>query len=237
MIRPVLFLAAATALAVPAGAAEFTVAATGPVVELSVSETVKARPDLAEIGAGVTTDAATAVEAMRLNAARMDAVIRRIRELGVAEDDIQTSGISLNPRYDYDREAQQQVFRGYQAGNRVSVTLRDIGEVGAVLDALVAAGATDISGPSFSIEDDSAARAQAREAAMRRAREQALAYARMAGFATVRLLQVSEAIAAGAPQPMMRQVAMAEAADVSTPVQPGLVAAGVTVNVTYEMSN
>src|SRR5690606_31011662 len=138
-------------------------------------------------------------------------------------------------QYDYDQAAQRQVFRGYSASNRVSVRLRDVPRTGEVLDALVAAGATDLGGPDWSIDDDTAARAQARRQALETAPAQALEYARAAGYADVRLLEVSETIAAQPPMPYLRSV-RAEAAQAATPVQPGLVQAGVTVRVVYAMT-
>ena len=233
MNRFALPLAAIAAVAAPVAAADVTVSAQGPVVELSVTETVKARPDLAEVGAGVTTEAATAVEAMRLNAEEMNRVVARIRSLGIAEDDVQTTGINLNAAYDYN--GQRPVFRGYQASNRVSVTLRKVEDTGKVLDALVAAGATDLSGPSFSVADDTAAQAQARKAAVQKAEKMAREYAEWSGYTGVRVLKISEGVQSGPPMPMMRAVAM-EAADSSTPVQPGLVGTAVTVSITYEMT-
>ena len=167
MIRFAIPALAATGIAASAHAAEVQVQAQGPVVELSVSETVDAKPDIVEIGAGVTSQADTAVEAMRLNAREMTAVIDRIKALGIDEDDIQTTGINLNAQYDYDQSTRRQVFRGYQASNRVSVTLREVERAGEVLDALVAAGATDINGPSFSLENDEGPRAQATRAFVR----------------------------------------------------------------------
>lgn len=226
-------LMAMAAAAVPANAADVTVAAQGPIVELSVTETVKGRPDLAEVGAGVTTDAPSAVEAMRLNAEQMARVVARIRSLGIAADDVQTTGIGLNAVYDYN--GQRSVFRGYQASNRVSVTLRKVDDTGKVLDALVAAGATDLSGPSFSIADDTAAQAQARKAAVQKAERMAREYAGWNGYTGVRVLKISEAMHAGPPMPMMRGIA-AEAAMAATPVEPGLVGTSVTVSVTYEMT-
>lgn len=227
---------AAVALSQPAQA-DVQITTNQPVVELSVTETVKGDPDIATIGAGVQTLSPTAVEAMRANAREMTAVIDRIKALGVDEKDIQTTGVSLYPQYDYDQEQRRQVFRGYQASNRVSVILRDIDRTGPVLDALVAAGATDVSGPDFSINDDTAAKAQARAAAMQRAEAMARDYARMAGYPNVRLLKVSEAVGYTPPQPMMRMVKVeAQAADASTPIQPGQIGSSVTVSVTYEMA-
>ena len=237
MIRCALGLLATTALAATsAAAAEVQIAAQGPVVELTVSESVEAEPDIATVSAGVTTQARTAVEAMRTNAQAMNAVVDRIEQLGVAERDIQTSGISLGAMYDYNQQTQRQVFRGYQASNRVSVRLRDIQRTGEVLDALVAAGATDLGGPEWSIDDDTAARAQARSAAMERARAQALEYARLAGYSDLRLLEINETVAPSRPMPIIAQMARAEAADASTPVRPGMVEATVIVTVKYELT-
>jgi uncharacterized protein YggE len=233
---PLLAAASLGALAAPVAAAEIQIAATGPVVELTVTESVKAKPDIATINTGVTNLAPTAVEAMRQNATQMNSVIDRIKTLGVAAEDIQTSGINLSAQYDYDQQAQKPVFRGYQASNRVTVVLRKIENAGKVLDALVAAGATDIGGPDFSLEDNTAAVAMARKAAMLKAAAQAKAYADMAGYKGLRLLEIDEAQSSfGPPMPYARlEMANAKA---PTPVEPGLVANSVTITVKYELTN
>ncbi len=238
MTRFALPIAAATALALPLSAthaADVQLQASGPVIELSVTESVASDPDIANLSAGVTTQAPTAVQAMQQNAAQMARVIAEIEAQGVARDDIQTSGISLNAQYDYDQQTRSQVFRGYQVSNRVSVTLRDIDRTGEVLDALVAAGATDLGGISWSVDDPTAAREQARAAAFEAAREQAMTYAEMSGYSDIRLLQVSENVQANRPMPMVQRMAM-DATEESTPVRPGQVESSVTVSVTYEMS-
>lgn len=224
------------ALAAPATAAEVQIQATGPVVELTVTESVEGEPDIVDVGAGVTSQAQTAVEAMQQNATAMAAVVERIKALGIAERDIQTTGISLGAQYDYDQQNRRQVFRGYQASNRVSVKLRDVQATGRVLDALVAAGATDLSGPNWSVEDDSAARSQARTTAMEAARLRALEYARLAGYSDIRLLEISETFAPPRPMPMAGRAVELQAASADTPVQPGLVESSVTVTVKYELS-
>jgi len=237
MIRYSIPAFAALGLATTAQAAEIQIAVTGPVVELSVIEQVEAEPDLVNVSAGVTTDAPTAVDALRLNSVELRKVIDRLKALGIAESDIQTTGINLNARYDYDQRQERQIFRGYQASNRVSVTLRDIDETGKVLDALVVAGATDLSGPSFSLDDDTSAKAQARASAMTRGRSQALEYARMAGYSDIRLLEVNETITGyNGPMPQMRAVTTVDVAEQSAPVQPGLVGTSVNITVKYEMT-
>lgn len=234
MIRTIVPLAIAAA-AVPA-AAEVQVTSQGPVVELSVTETVKARPDIAEVSAGVTSEAPTAVAAMAANAKAMDAVIARIKALGIRAEDIQTTGINLGAQYDYEQNRGRPTFRAYQASNRVSVTLRDVKRTGPILDALVAAGATDINGPSFSIDDDTAPRAQARKAAFEKAQRQATEYARWAGYSGVRLLSINEAVMPNRPMPYEAPRAVAAMDAKATPVEPGLVGTAVTVSITFEMT-
>jgi uncharacterized protein YggE len=173
---------------------------------------------------------------MRQNAVQMNSVIDRIKALGIAAEDIQTSGINLSAQYDYDQQAQKQVFRGYQASNRVTVVLRKIENAGKVLDALVAAGATDIGGPDFALEDNTAALATARKGAMLKAAAQAKAYAEMTGYSGMRLLEVDESQSSfGTPMPYVRMEAAS--AKAPTPVEPGLVANSVTITVKYELTN
>jgi len=234
MLKPVTTLAAASAMMLPAAAfaaPQVNLAPTGPVVELTINESIEAAPDRATIGAGVTTTAPTATEAMRQNAAEMTKVIARIKALGIAEKDIQTTGIALGPQYDYQDGGP--VFRGYQAANRVSVILRKIDQTGPVLDALVEAGATDIGGPTFSIADDTPLKEQARKAAVARGAAQARAYAAMLGYADVKVLAVSENIAGSVPFYAAAKVVALEAT--ATPIQPGMVGTDVNLTITYEL--
>lgn len=239
MVRPTLALLAASALALPAtglAAAEVALKADGPVIELSVYESVSVAPDIATIGAGVTTEAPTATEALRQNSAEMTKVIAKLKALGIAEKDIQTTGINLNARYDYDQASQRSVFRGYQAANRVSVILRKIDRAGEVLDALVAAGANDLSGPSFSIENDEAAKDAARKRAIERVQARVKAYADMFGYDRAKVLSISENIEGRGPMPEM---AMMKASDgmvaAAPPVQPGMVSTGISISFKFEL--
>ncbi len=229
-------IALAALASTPALSAGVEIEAKGPVIELSVYESVNVDPDMVTIGAGVTTEAATATAALRQNSVEMRRVIDRIKKLGIAEKDIQTTGINLHPRYDYDQQNQRQVFRGYQVSNRVSVKLRKIEDTGKVLDELVSAGATDLSGPSFSIENDDLAKDAARKRAVERARDRANAYAAMFGYSGVRVLQVSESVVGRGPMPITRDVSVEMAKASDAPVQPGQVEAGVNVSITFEMT-
>ena len=220
----------------PATAAEVQIAASGPVVELTVTEMVKADPDLAYLSAGVTTLAPSAVETMRQNAEQMTLVIERIEALGIARADIQTAGITLNPEFHYEQETGQQRFTGYRAVNRVNVILRQIDKTGEVLDALVAAGANDIGGIIWSIDDPTAAQEQARQAAFATARARAEGYARLAGMGGVRLLEVNETMQGGPPIAFDIVATSVSPRAEFAPVRPGQVQTGVTITVKYEMT-
>ncbi|MEL7199288.1 MAG: SIMPL domain-containing protein [Pseudomonadota bacterium] len=239
MIRHLMVALASGVLAVPAVsyAAQIEIESEGPVVELSVYESVSAEPDIVTIGAGVTTEAPTAVAALRENSVQMRAVINQIKALGVDEKDIQTTGINLNAQYDYDRTSRRQVFRAYQVSNRVSVKLRDIDETGQALDALVSSGTTDLSGPSFSLDDDTAAKDEARARAVARAGERAKSYAVMLGYEGVRVLEINETITgSGSFQRAALREPVAEVAAATAPVQPGQVSTGVSITIKYEMT-
>lgn len=235
MIRPILPVVAAAMAATPA-AAEVAVQSSGPVIALSVSESVSLDPDIANVSAGVTTVAPTAVEAMEQNNVQMERVIEAIEAQGIDEDDIQTSGVNLNAEYDYDQGTRQQVFRGYRVSNRVTVKVRDIPRTGRVLDALVRSGANEIGGIGWTVDDPAPAHDQARGTAFRTAHARAMEYARMAGYSSVRLIEISEAFSQSRPMPMMDQaIAVTATRNESMPIRPGQVQTGVTVNFSFEM--
>jgi uncharacterized protein YggE len=229
MLRFAIPLLAMSALSLPATAAEVQIQAQAPVVELSVSETVNAAPDIAQVGTGVTTRARTAKEAVRLNAIAMQKVVDRLKALGIAAKDIQTSNFNLNAQFNYPNGGTP-VFTGYEASNQVTAKLRQVDKVGDVLDALVAAGANNINGPSFMLDDDTAQQQSARTRAFQRGQAMAQDYARMAGYTGVRLLEVSESVQGRGPVPPMPVAFRAEAAQAKTPIEAGEV--GTTVYLT-----
>lgn len=230
-----LLSAAALGAAIPAHAAEIQIASQGPVVELTVTETAKAKPDVATVNAGVTTRALQADLAARQNAEKMEAIIARLRGLGIARDDIQTSNFSINPQYQYRNDGQQPTFLGYDVTNQVNVKLRNVARIGTALDALIAAGANNVNGPSFMLEDDTGARDQARKAAFANALARARSLAGMAGYRDVRLLEVSETYA-NRPMYKGEMDAIAVTASRVTPIEPGVVGTSATLTVKYEMT-
>jgi uncharacterized protein YggE len=136
-------------------------------------------PDIARISAGVVTLAPAATTAISQNAGQMQKVIAALRRAGVAERDIQTSTINLQPEYRY-VENQPPILTGYRATNEVNVRFRDIPDSGKILDALVAQGANQINGPSLSIDKPEAALDEARLDAINTARARAARISRLA---------------------------------------------------------
>lgn len=233
---PILLAGAALAFTpiTVAQAANVEIVAQNPVIELSVSEQVDSAPDTAMFSTGVETKAKTATEALRQNSVQARAVINRLKSLGIAEKDIQTTGINLRADYDYDQESRQNRFVGYAVSNQVSATVNDISKLGQILDAIVSSGATNLNGPSFSISDDSKLKDLARERALANGKARAMSYARSEGYSGVRVLSISEGMSHQSEAPMMRMEA--SAASSTPPVAPGQVGTVVSLNITYEMT-
>ncbi|HEX8655270.1 MAG TPA: SIMPL domain-containing protein [Allosphingosinicella sp.] len=235
MIR-ILAGASLLALALPAAAAAQPVAAQeigGTRLDVVATGEVTRVPDVARINSGVITQAATATEAIRLNAARMNAVREALRRAGVADRDIQTSNISLQPQYRY-AENQPPVLTGYQAANEVSIRFREIAQTGRILDALVAQGANQINGPMLEIDRPESALDEARTAALASARARAELYARALGMQVRRILWVSESGMAGPPMPRPMAVLRAQSAQVAN-IDPGEQRLSVALTVSFEL--
>jgi uncharacterized protein YggE len=204
---------------------------------LDVSATGEATrvPDIAIISAGVVTRASTARAALQQNAAQMERVRAALKRAGIADRDIQTSNISLNPEYRYVQD-QPPRLTGYTASNQVSVHFRDIAKSGDILDALVAEGANQINGPSLTIDKPEEALDEARTKAIAIGRARADIYARALGMRVVRLLSVSESggnYPVPPPMPVMMEArAMGGAA---TKIDPGEQKVSVSLGMTFEL--
>lgn len=223
---------AASLIALPA-AAQVVLPSPVPTLTLSAEGRSLRAPDLAEMSGGVVTSAPTAQGAMSENATRMTAVVAAIRRAGVAERDIQTAGISLQPQYRYDQN-QPPVLTGYQASNTVTLRLRKLGDVGRLLDTLVSVGANQLNGPNFRVDNDAAALDEARLQAVATVKARAELYAKATGVRIKRILSIAEQQGyEGRPQPMLQMRAMKAEAD--TPVAPGEVALSVTVTMSFEV--
>jgi uncharacterized protein len=215
-------------------------------------------PDMAIFNAGVVTQGQTAAQALAENSRRMEGVVAALRRAGVAERDIQTSSLSIHPRYSNpEREAMIRAREtrepyvpppeppaprivGYDARNSVQVRLRRVGDMGRIVDALAQSGANEIHGPSFTVDEPRAALDEARTAAVAEARQRAELYARAAGMRVVRILSITEAGGFYPVQDIMvtgsRVGMMAPPPPPPPPISPGELSLGVNVSVQFELA-
>jgi uncharacterized protein YggE len=177
-------------------------------------------PDVAYVTVGVQTQGPTATEATAENSRRMTAVLDALRALGVASQDLQTSGLSVTPQYS---APNRQEIIGYQATNQVVVTVNVVDQAGPLLDAALAAGANRVGGLRFGIRDTGLLRQQALAEATRQARAKADALAAGLGLRVVGVSSVAEESAVA---PLPRPVAAAAPAEGPAPAPPPPVEAG-----------
>lgn len=248
---PTLFSATALALAGIAAPASAHDVASGPVIgAASTLLTVSAEgrstrtPNLATFSAGVTTQAKTASEALTANSADMNRVMAALKRAGIADRDIQTSNLSLNPIYQPQRPMPDGTYQpaeptiiGYQVTNMLNIRQRDIAQSGRVIDTLVAAGINQINGPSFEVDKPDEALDEARVDAMKKARARADLYAKAAGLKVARILTITEG-GGYYPQPpvIYAKSARADMASAPTPVSPGEMAMNANVSVAFELT-
>ena len=235
MVLAALMLGAAS-LPSPAAAQQSAITQTiaGTRLDITATGEVTRVPDVAIISAGVVSRAATASAAIQDAANRIDRVLAALKRAGVADRDMQTGSISLNPEYRYP-ENQSPQLTGYTASNTLTIRFRDIRSSGKILDTLVAEGANQINGPNLTIDKPEAALDQARANAIAIGRARADLYARSLGMRLVRVVSVSEnggyAVPPPAPPPMM----MAAQSRASTTIEPGEQKLQVSVAMTFEL--
>jgi len=202
-----------------------------PVMIVTGSAQVSVAPDLATVILGAETQSRQAVEALRKNSTAMGELFNLLQESGIEQKDMQTSGLSLEPQYLHSSGALPKLT-GYVARNRVTVRLRDLDKLGALLDAAVSTGSNVFHGLSFGLQDPVAAQDIALAKAVARARAKAEIMAGAAGVELGPLLSISESGSRGQPVPIMREAVMAMDA---VPVAEGSVSINATANLTFEI--
>lgn len=194
------------------------------------SAQVDAAPDLATITAGVEARASSAAEALASNATAMSAVVKALSEQEIAPADMQTSQLSVEPVWatDSGSDGTPPAVVGYSATNLVTVRVRRVDDLGAIIDALGKAGANRMFGIGFDLADQTPAFDSARERAVADARHRAELYARAAGVKLGSVMRISES--SGGPGPMMLR---AEAMASDMPVSAGSVTVSAQVEVVF----
>jgi uncharacterized protein len=205
-------------------------------VEVSGEGSVGAVPDFARVTLGVTSTGKNAGEAMAANANAASALVSLIKSEGVAPADIQTSELSISPMFSQPAPGQQTEpkITGYSVSNNLTVMLRDIPRLGALLDKAVAAGANSIYGIGFGHNDPSALLDRARPLAVADARRKAEIYASAGGARIGRLMVLTEE--AGGQMPVAFSRAYAKGASAPTPIEAGEDKLTVTVTARFELT-
>lgn len=230
---PVLALAAAACEGAPNAIAQSAPAASRTMTVSGVGEAA-ATPDMAIIRIGVETEGPSAAVALNNNSANMRGVIDTLKELGVEERDIQTSNLTVNPRYDYNNSQNRPRLIGFVAGNTVTVQLRDLENVGAVLDETVQAGANTINQLTFAFADPKPLYDEARTAAVAHAKAQAELLSEAAGVRLGPILTIHDGHV-GAPTPRKPMARLEAAFDQSVPIASGESMVTANVTIIYEI--
>lgn len=189
-------------------------------------------PDMATVLTGVESFAETASEALAMNSDQMTGVLAELADAGIAQTDIQTSSLSIQPRYSDRKGGETYQVVGYQVRNALSVQVRDVASLGAILDAIVRSGANRIDAVRFGFTDPTALKQQARRDAVADALATAEIYASAAGVSLGDILSISDRSASPRPMPGM---AMAEMARSAVPMAPGESSVSDTVRVVWEL--
>jgi uncharacterized protein YggE len=208
--------------------------ASGPgTVSVSGHGSVLVPPDTASVVVGVDVIEKTLKEAQDSATKQMNAIVRALKAAGVKDEDIQTVNFSVNIMRNYDQSGTPGPITGYEVMNQVNVTVRDLDQVGSLLDTVVSKGANSIYGISFYVADPTDAASQARTQAVQDARAKAQELASAAGMQLGNVISISEG-AGAVPPPMPYASAKAQGAG-GAPIQAGTSEIAVDVQMTFEL--
>jgi uncharacterized protein YggE len=232
-VSPALALAGLIALAAPAVAQQPPVVPPRTITMQGEAQATAA-PDLAVVSGGTQVQARTAREAMDGNSRIMRAVQQALKELGVEDRDVSTSGLTLRPTIEYQQGTNRPRVVGYAAGHQLSVRIRDLGKLGDVLDRMVSAGANQMDNLQLTVSDWSRKVDEARAGAIADARRKADVLAGAAGARIGRVMTIEEQTDGGPV--MLRRAAPAMASrSEPAPIATGDQNFRLQVTVTWEL--
>lgn len=202
---------------------------------VAVQGQVHRAPDIAQISAGVTTQASDSKTALQTNSQHMQDVIGALKAAHIADRDIQTSGLRIFPQYN-DSNRGQRRLTGYQVTNTLAIQIRQLAQLPAVLEQLIRQGATDIDGPEFMIGDLEIANDQARQDALDHAQHRAASYAKALGMSVKRLVSIFENQHSQSAGPMVMAATLRSApASMAPPVALGENTVTVNLEAVFEL--
>ncbi len=196
----------------------------------------KARADTASISIGVVSEGKTAREALDRNTAAMGQVSAALKQQKVEARDIQTVNFSVRAKFRHSKDGKPPAIVGYRVVNSVRITVRDLKNLGAILDQAVTLGSNQINGISFSVAEPAALEDLARKAAMADARHRAELYAAAANASLGKVLTITEDMTVIAPRPIFARAAIA-AKSAPVPIAPGEHKLQARIRVTWELKD
>jgi uncharacterized protein YggE len=204
-------------------------------VRASGDASVSVKPDQLKLNVGVTTQAATAQEASDQNAAQVTAVIAALKKVMGATADIKTVGYSVTPLYKYPPNGGTPTLTGYTANNSVEVTTGDLSLAGKLIDTAVQAGATNVQGLRFALQDAEPARAEALRMATLQAKRHAEAIATGLSARLGSVIAAAEGGTVSVINTDVRGLGAATGGTTPTPVETGMVEVSATVTLEIEL--
>jgi uncharacterized protein len=204
-------------------------------ISLSGHGEVRTPPDMAIVNVGAMSSAATARGALDANTKSMQTIMEALKAAKIESRDLQTSNFAVNPRYDYGQNGTQPPkLVGYDVSNNVTVTVRKLESLGAVLDQVITAGSNQINGISFQVSKPEAATDEARKLAVAEALHKAKLYSVAAGVSLGNIMSINEGGGLQPPVPIYAKTMRAEAA-ADVPIAQGEQLISMDVSITWEI--
>ena len=209
-------------------------------ISVAAEGKVVVSPDIATLSFSVVSEGADPAKIQEANNVKINDAINFLKTSGVDSKDIKTAGYNLQPKYTYDEKTRRSYISGYTLTQTVFVKMRDLGKVGVILSGLPARGINEISGLTFSIEDQDKFLNEARAEAFTKAKAKAEAMAKAAGVSIKKVISFNE-YGGGYPYPIMyAEKSLGMGGDAVRPatapvIEPGSQEVTVQVTVIYEI--
>ena len=221
-----LLLAGCAGSAAPQARPQMTVSGTG---------IVRLTPDMATINLGVVTQDTDVAQAVAANNLTAQAITDAVKKLGVAPEDVRTAYFNVSPQPQYDQSGMPTGQTIYWVNNTLVVTLRQLDQLGTLLQATVDAGANNINGVSFDVADKAQAEAQARQAAMEDAQQRATRLAAAAGAGSGRSPRSYTGSSSYGTVSYVEAAVMSTGSSGAVPIAPGTFDVRIDLTVSYAL--
>ena len=195
---------------------------------------VVAKPDIAKVSLSIVTDALTSKTAQDENSKKSKTVTDYLKKQSIDDKDIKTTGYNIYPQYKYQQYGGQPTITGYQVNQSLEVKIRNLDNASNVLDGVVTAGANQIGGLSFEIDNPDALKAEARKKAIEDAKKKASELQGQVGISLGKIVNFSENIG-DYPTPLYYDVKVGSMREDGPPIPFGENEISINVNLTYQI--